>query len=157
MIQLYEHTPITLQFILTIHLPYKIISKEGTGYEIDFITFKAHKQCATKHSFINRVTCCSSHIHTSPSIALSKPPRACMSVRILLNMLLLFECVFTCSHSMHFSCMGRRVNECMNACVTVCAHSCALLSKCFFTFSCLLGSAVTWPLLKNTRGSAEKN
>lgn len=48
----------------------------------------------------------------------------------------------------------------MNACVIVRACSCALLCmQLLRTAACYLGSAVTWPLLRNTRGgsSAEGN
>lgn len=58
------------------------------------------------------------------------------------------------------SCSDRYISVCMNAWVIVRACPCALLCmQLLCTAACYLGSAVTWPLLRNTRGSgsAEEN
>lgn len=63
------------------------------------------------------------------------------------------------SKACSLSCMERCVSVHMNACVIVRVSSCALLSTQLLSAACLLGSAVTWPLLRSTRGSggAEEN
>lgn len=63
---------------------------------------------------------------------------------------------YVCGYMKHVHCYAWWViSVCMNGCVIGCACSCALSMQLL----CMLGSAVTWPLLKNTQGSssAEEN
>lgn len=91
----------------------------------------------------------------------------CMHVCIFTNVLsiLLHAHYFVCA-TKEKSCVCSSASKvyllsCLQRYISVCMNACVIVRACFFLWArllsaaaCLLGSAVTWPLLRNTRGSS---
>lgn len=120
----------------------------------------AHTARVENCSFINGVTCYTAHLCTSRILGGGWGGLGGLTRVHVHTFAICCSCCVHARRNIHgcaskvclLSRRQRCISACINACVivracpcVVCMHGCSLFA------ACLLGSAVTWPLLRNTR------
>lgn len=125
-----------------------------------------HTACAAEScSFINGVTCYTAHLCTWPHLQRGVcvcggcggcgggEAGSCACLSILPQYAALAAYVHGCVSKVRLLSHWRRcISACINACIIACVPLRCLHAWLFSVAACFLGSPVTWPLLRNTRG-----